>query len=401
LGNYSSSSMTGNHLNNIAVGAFWIGVIWFGYTYAGYPFLLWVMGIFRRVSVASRDDFRPTVSVLIAAHNEAQDIGWKIAETLAWDYPSESLDVWVASDASDDDTEEIVRGIRDPRVKLVKMPKRGGKARALNRLAQLAKGQIILFTDANAHIGPHCLARMVRHFADPRVGCVTGATKPPTEDQRAIGGGTSAFQSFESVIFTLESRLGSVLVCDGAIFSTRCDLFSPLSPDLANDLELPIRIAHSGYWTLYEPEAEVRELDTCSTREEWSRRRRICAQGILGMWNLRRAMLYQRGWQFFSHKVLRYLTLVPLVLVLWSSIMMRRNSFFGVVVALEAIFYGLATFGYISALLQWKTPRLAAVPFYIVFGSLGALVGILDTCRGRRFDVWEAAALSRGPQGTS
>ena len=383
-------------MNNLAIVAFWTGVIWVAYSYAGYPFLLWLIGVFRRVSVASRDHYQPTVSVLIAARNEEQDIGWKVAETLAWDYPSECLEVLVASDASDDATDEIVRGIEDPRVKLVRMPKRSGKARALNHLAQLAKGQILFFTDANAHIGKQCLSRMVRHFADPRVGCVTGTTRSLTKDQRVIGGGTSVFQSFESIIFTLESRLGSVLICDGAIFCTRCELFSSLSPDLANDLELPIRSAYAGYWTLYEPDAEVREFDTTSASEEWSRRRRICAQGALGMWCLREALLSKRGWQFFSHKVLRYLTLVPLVLVLFSSIIMRRNPFFALVLAVEAVFYATAMYGLVFALLRWKTPRIVAAPFYIVFGSIGAMVGILDACRGRRFDVWETATLSAG-----
>ena len=98
----------------------------------------------------------------------------------------------MASDASDDSTDEIVKSMSDPRVTLVRMEKRGGKVRALNRMAQLARGEILFFTDANAHIGAQALRLMVRHFADGRVGCVTGDSRPIKErDRPAVSSGAS------------------------------------------------------------------------------------------------------------------------------------------------------------------------------------------------------------------
>ncbi len=386
-------------MNDLALVAFCTGVLWIGYTFAGYPLLLWLIGFVSRVCPERRDGFLPSVSVLISARNEEHDIGWKVAETLAWDYPPERLEVLVASDASEDRTEEIVLAIQDPRVKLVRMEKRGGKGRALNRLAELARGELLFFTDANAHIAPHILRRMVSHFADPRVGCVTGETRPLAEGEQAIGSGASAFLSFESVLYRLESRLGSVLACDGAIFCIRRRFYAPVSPELANDLELPLRIRHAGFWVLHEPEAIVREVDTSSPREEFARRRRICAQGMLAMWRLRATLRGRRGWQFFSHKLLRYLTLVPLLLVLFSAVVLRGQPLFAAMLMLQAAFYCAALYGFVSTFLQWKSGRLIAAPFYIVLGSIGAVAGILDACRGRRFDVWATPVLSRGRQG--
>jgi cellulose synthase/poly-beta-1,6-N-acetylglucosamine synthase-like glycosyltransferase len=166
---------------------FWIGVAWLGYVYVGYPVILALLALARRVRPAARNDFLPGVSVLIAARNEEKDIGWKVTETLQWDYPPEQLEILVASDASDDHTDEIVRMIKDPRVTLIRMEKRGGKGRALNQLVQHARADLLFFTDANAHIAPNCLRQMVRHFGDPRVGCVTGSTSTVREaDNRAI-----------------------------------------------------------------------------------------------------------------------------------------------------------------------------------------------------------------------
>src|SRR6516225_8440165 len=113
---------------------FWIGVGWLVYVYVGYPLILAVLArIGRRIHPVIKDDYLPSVSVLVSARNEEKDIGWKVAETLAWDYPRDRLEVLVASDASDDRTDEILQGIKDPRLKLVRMEKRSGKGVALNR----------------------------------------------------------------------------------------------------------------------------------------------------------------------------------------------------------------------------------------------------------------------------
>ena len=196
-----------------------------------------------------------TVSVLISARNEEKDIGWKVRETLEWDYPPDRLDIWVASDASDDRTDEILDNLRDPRVHFVRMEQRGGKSRALNRLAQLAQGSLFFFSDANSHIDRACLRRVVRHFADARVGCVTGNSNTSlAKDPHSSG--TEVYWGHESLIRHLENQFGSVLVCDGAIFCVRGALYQPCIPELANDLDLPLRIAHAGYWILHEPRAK-------------------------------------------------------------------------------------------------------------------------------------------------
>src|SRR6516164_3161604 len=136
---------------------FWIGVLWIGYVYVAYPLILALLGKIQRVHPIIKDDFLPTVSVLISARNEEKDIGWKVTETLEWDYPRDRLEVLVASDASEDRTDEILLGIEDSRLKPVRMEHRGGKCVALNHLAQLAQGELLFFTDANAHIPARCL----------------------------------------------------------------------------------------------------------------------------------------------------------------------------------------------------------------------------------------------------
>jgi cellulose synthase/poly-beta-1,6-N-acetylglucosamine synthase-like glycosyltransferase len=376
---------------------FWIGVVWISYVYVGYPLVLAVLArVGRRIHPAIKDDFLPSVSVLISARNEEKDIGWKVTETLGWDYPMDRLELLVASDASEDRTDEVLQGVRDPRLKLVRMEHRSGKGVVLNRLAQLAQGELLFFTDANAHIPAHSLKRMARHFADGRVGCVTGDTHGVRDVKGVVGSGAKVYGGYESVIKRLESELGSVLVCDGAIFCIRRSLYTPLCPELANDLELPMRIGRAGYWVRHEPGAVVFEKDTSSAWESFKQRRRISSQGMLAMWRLRNTLVGLRGWQFISRKFLRWLSLVPLLVVLLTSISLAGRPFFLALLPVQVAFYLAALFGLVLILRGHDTSEVVSTPFYVVLGSLSTLVGVIDACAGKRFAVWEIPTLSRG-----
>ncbi len=378
---------------------FFVGAFWLVYVYGGYPALLALLAFKKRVQPVINEREMPRVSVLIAARNEEQDIGWKIAETLAWDYPQQKLKVLIASDASEDSTDKIIRESSDERVRLVRMERRGGKARALNRLAEISESSILFFTDANAHIAPHVLRLMVRRFADPRVGCVTGDSRSIQEkDRRAVSKGASVYWGYESILKRLESAIGSVLVCDGAIFCMRAQLFQRLSADLANDLEIPMLVGAAGYWVIHEPDALVFERDTTSPLEEFKRRRRMCGQGMLAAFRLTAAFRGLRGWQFVSHKLLRWLSLIPMLMILVSSAALAEGSgFFMSVMALEVLFLGLAALGLVMTAAGRSVSGPLAVPFYVVLGVIGAFVGIAESLFGRRFDIWDIPKLSRGP----
>lgn len=375
---------------------FWISAAWLFYVFAGYPLALWAIGWFRRSRYASRRDFAPTVSVLISARNEEKDIAWKIKETLGWDYPAGELEVLVASDASEDRTDDILASISDPRLRLVRNTQRAGKNNSLNRLAALARGQLFFFTDANSHIPADCLRQMVRHFADARVGCVTGCEREEDINRSGMSAGGGSYLGYESLINSLESALGSVLICDGSVFCIRRELFTPLQPDLANDLELPVRIGSQGYAVLYEPAAYSTEKNTSSPQEEFRRRRRICGQGILAAWRLRNRIRGLRAWQFASRKLLRWFALVPMAAALLASAVLPRQLLFGGLLILQLAFYFAAIAGWYLVTRTNFQSRLVALPFYFMLINLGAVAGFLDACRGRRFSVWEIPSLSRG-----
>ncbi|HKV29062.1 MAG TPA: glycosyltransferase [Candidatus Acidoferrales bacterium] len=377
---------------------FWTSVAWLAYVYTGYPFCLWLLGFWRKFELKMHDDYRPKVSVLISARNEEKDIAWKVSETLGWNYPPDRLELIIASDASDDRTDEILSSYKDSRLRYVRMENRVGKNEALNRLSRLAKGELLLFSDANSHIGKDCLASMVRYFSDARVGCVTGTEHTqPEEQESAVGSGTRAYLDYELTVTGLESRIGSVIVCDGALFAIRASLFHELQPDLANDLELPFWIGRESHALLCDPTARALEKAMRSPREEFNRKRRICGQGVLGFWRLRRCLRGIRAWQFLSRKVLRWLTLVPMAGILLSTAVLWRHPFFALLLLAQMVFYALALIGWrLSS--KGTSSSILTMPFYFLLVNLAAVIGVFQACTGRRFAVWEVAVLSRGQE---
>ncbi|HZQ53527.1 MAG TPA: glycosyltransferase [Bryobacteraceae bacterium] len=377
-----------------AVWLFWLSVAWVGYVWIGYPLILAVLTRIRSFRPQPADGYYPAVSVLIAARNEAKDIGWKLAQTLAWDYPADRFEVLVGSDASTDGTDEIIRAVGDARVRFVRNQERAGKTATLNLLARLAQGEVLFFTDANTHIEPECLKAMVRHFADPRIGCVTGMERNVAGPEvSTMTAGSNAYLDYECTINTLESKLGSVLVCDGSVYCLRRSLFTELDRDLANDLEHPLRAGSAGSAIVYEPRARSYELCTSLETEEFRRRRRIAAQGALAMWRLRHELRGLRLWQFLSRKFLRWLTVLPLGIALAANALLRHEQFFAVILSLQIAFYGLALLG---ARRQFGLTGLLRLPFVFLLANVAVFMGVLDACRRKTFATWNIAELSRG-----
>lgn len=378
---------------------FGLCMLWLAYVYLGYPILLWFAGLWRKFDPQTTLDYSPRVSLLISARNEEKDIEWKVLETLAWNYPADQLELIIASDASEDRTDEILRSIRDPRLKYIRMENRVGKNEVLNRISKIATGDVLLFSDANSHIGKDCLRSMVRYFADARVGCVTGTEHTQSEEKElAVGSGTRAYLNYEFAVTRMESHLGSIIVCDGSLFAIRRSLFHSLEPDLANDLELPFWIGKQGYALLCDPAAWALEKAMRSPQEEFNRKRRICGQGVLGFWRLRRCLAGFRAWQFISRKVMRWLSLLPMAGILLSSAMLWRYPFFAVLLGLQFVFYLLALSGWMFSLKERQGGAIFTMPFYFLLVNIAAMVGVIQACAGRRFAVWDVAVLSRGRQ---
>ena len=292
------------------------------YPYVVYPLLVVVLGKLLGRRIAGSDDYLPRVTVLTAAFNEARHIAATVRNKLEQDYPAHLLEVIVVSDESTDGTDEIVTRIAqaDGRVRLIRQVPRQGKTAGLNLAMAQARGEIIVFSDANSIYRVDTVRRLVRNFADGRVGYVTGRMLYVNPDGSLVGDGCSAFMRYENRLRAAETRLGSLVGVDGGVDAVRRALYQPMRADQLPDFVLPLSVVQQGYRAVFEPEAIVTEDTLTTESSEYRMRVRVALRALWALWD-KRGLLNPFfnpifAWQLWSHKVLRYLSFLPLLAAL-------------------------------------------------------------------------------------
>jgi cellulose synthase/poly-beta-1,6-N-acetylglucosamine synthase-like glycosyltransferase len=376
---------------NVATILVWGGLALLFYAYAGYPLLLLLIGLIRRQPQAKLG-YLPTISILIAAYNEEASIEKKVRQTLELDYPADKLEIIVLSDGSTDRTDEIVRAITDPRVRLFRAPQRKGKTNVQNLGVEIARGEILIFSDATTVYDPMALQYLACNFADPHVGAVSGRFhyfdqkgKSPT------GVGTVAFWSYETQIKLMQSRISTISGCSGCIYAVRRSAYTPLRPEVISDLVQPLWAIQKGYRVVFEDRALGREETTRSSGEEFSMRVRVVTRGMRGILSVP-ALLnpFQYGWvsfQLISHKVLRWLVPVFMLMVLAGSGALWHQPFYRALFALQCAFYAFVLLTLVVPLHRiWKP---LGIPLYFCTINAAAICSVLEVARGRKYIVWE------------
>ena len=299
---------------------FWVclgSIVW---THAGYPLFMAAVARLRPQPV-TKDDILPTVSFLIPAYNEQAVIEAKLENTLALDYPRELLEILVTSDASSDATHEIVSRFADRGVGLLVCP-RAGKMPALDRAVGETSGEIVCMGDANVMWDADSVRRMVRPYADPAVGMVTGRVEliNPNNGTNQEG----LYWRYEMWLRANESAVHSETASNGAIHSIRRTLYRNLRPADDHDISFPYHVVQDGFRAVYEPEAHAVENMTTDIEDEFGRKSRFlehCWLAIFkgSMWKLWRfPPLYAVA--IVSHRFLRYLTGLLHVILLAVSV---------------------------------------------------------------------------------
>ena len=248
-------------MDQIAVVVLVVSLVWLAYTYFGYPLLLKLVARPRAAADREREAV-PRVTVVTAAYDEVDVIGATIANKLDSDYPADRLDVMVVSDGSTDGTDDVVRGFEPThpgRVRLIRQEPRQGKTSGLNLAVPEARGEIVVFADANSIYEPDAIRHLVAAFDDPHVGYVTGKMIYVDEDGSVTGDGCTAYMRYENALRALETRVGSVVGVDGGIDAVRRELYRPMRADQLPDFVLPLSVVEQGYRVAYEPRAVLRE----------------------------------------------------------------------------------------------------------------------------------------------
>src|SRR5215510_8821712 len=303
---------------NVIETLFWFSFAFVFYVYLGYPavLLLW-----RRIASwpVKKQYGEPTVTLVIAAHDERQTIEAKLRNCLALNYPKRKLQIIVSLDGPTDGSEFAVWKYVSQGIEMVHSRDHAGKAAALNRALRRATGDIVVFADVRQTLSPNAIRELTASFADETVGAVSGELLLMDESQQEATTEVGLYWRYEKALRSMESEIHSIAGATGAIYAIRRELYEELPEDaILDDVLTPLRIVLRGKRTVFEPEAKAYDCVACCPLAEYRRKVRTLCGNYQLLVSLPQAVLPWRNpifIQFISHKLGRLV--VPWALLSW------------------------------------------------------------------------------------
>ncbi len=372
-------------------------ILWFSvtvilYTLLIYPLISLLIGAVRPMRIQKRD-VTPTITLIIAAYNEQKTIREKLEQSLQLDYPADKLQIVVADDGSTDRTAEIASSFSNRGVELHQSRGRQGKTAAINgAIAEVAQGEILVFTDATSSLNSTALRALASNFADPTVGCVSGRVMYRyTLDVTSKG--FEAYQRFTVAVRRAEGSFGSLTSVSGAIHAMRASLFEPSPASFTQDLSHAIHTVSKGYRVVYEYDAIAEEESRNLLTDELESRIRISMREngmlkfiTLSLWDAKRYYFFL---QFISHKIMRWWLWAFLLLSLISNILLiPASQTYANMAVVQSCIYTIAC---LCAALERDSARLpgASTLAFFVTVNIGMLIGAFRAYSGGSVNVWE------------
>lgn len=364
---------------------FWISLFIIFYTYVGYGIVLYILVKIKRIFVKSAlpadGSFTPSLTLVVAAFNEESVIEEKIKNTLSLHYPEELFKIIFITDGSTDATASIIA--KYPRIALLHKDVRAGKIAAVHRAMQYVETEIVVFTDANTFLNKDALLKIAKHYADPKVGAVSGEKRVQIEDASDATAGEGFYWKYESKLKKWDYELYSVVGAAGELFSVRTKLYEAVEPDtLLDDFMISMKIAMKGYKIAYDPDAYAVEASSENLKEEYKRKVRIAAGGIQS--TVRTSKLFNPffmpllGFQYVSHRVLRW-TITPLLMifVFFLNLYFIKQTnilLYQLIMLAQVFFYLLAVLGWLLETRQVRI-KILFIPYYFCFMNYCMLAG--------------------------
>ena len=366
---------------------FWTGTFITFYSYLLYPLLLLLLQ--RRTAARATGGAQPAITVIITARNEGRRIAEKLENTLALEYPRELLEIVVASDASTDATDEIVTRFADRRVRLVRAQENKGKENAQWLAIQTATTPLLVFTDTATRLQPDALRILADDFNDPQVGAVSSEDELTSPNGEVRGEG--AYVRYEMALRRLESNAAGLVGLSGSCFAVRTSVCARWRTDTPSDITTALLCAQAGLRAISESRVKGSYQDLKDESKEFGRKKRTIIRGMTAVWELRESLNPVRygvfALQVWSHKILRWLVPVGMVLALATSAVLARDS------ALYRLLFLVQVAGYAAAVLaQLSLGARKLMPLrialYFTVANLATAAAMWDFLRGVRIVTW-------------
>jgi biofilm PGA synthesis N-glycosyltransferase PgaC len=365
---------------------FWLCLALTAYAYFGYAIWLWLIVRLHKGPILRQPHASPTVSIIIAARNEEANLPAKLDNLGHLNYPQDRLQVVIASDGSIDRTADILRE-QATHILPVILEESNGKAYALNEAVKNATGEILVFLDVRQFVEPDAVSELVSCFVDSTVGAVSGELLLETSSRAPSSDALGIYWKIEKTVRKLESASGSVVGVTGAIYAIRRELYTEIPPGtILDDVFVPMHVVRKGKRVIFQPSAIARDRLSAEKGKEFSRKVRTLTGNYqllrLAPWLLSPAnpLLFR----FISHKLLRLLVPLLLILMLATSAMARGPGF-RAIFWLQVLFYALAAFGTLSPSTRKFKPVAIANTFVML--NAAAMLAFYNFIAGRN-RVW-------------
>ena len=378
---------------------FWMSTFMIFYAYLGYLLCLFVISLFKKTNTLSTsktinpDSIFPRVSFIITAYNEEDRIKEKIEGSLLQDYPKDRLEIIVASDCSNDMTDEIVLSY-EGKVKLVRAPERKGKENAQKYAVEAATGEIFVFSDVATILKPDGISNIVKNFNDPSIGCVSSEDRFIDADGTISGEG--AYVKYEMFLRKFESRVNTLVGLSGSFFAARREVCKNWSNELQSDFNTLLNSIRLGLRGISDSQSIGYYKNIADGKKEYNRKVRTVLRGIsvmmknLSLLNPFKYGLF--GWQLFSHKICRWLVPYFLIFLFISNLFIMFSSiFYFFTFVLQVTFYILAYKYHRHSKAKHQDPsgNLIKIPYFFVTVNLSILVAWWKYIKGERATFWE------------
>ncbi|HCX98681.1 MAG TPA: glycosyl transferase family 2 [Bacteroidales bacterium] len=377
---------------------FWVSVAVMFHSYVLYPFLLWILMRITKKTVFEEytsNDELPFISILIAAHNEETVIAKKIESINNTSYPLNKIEIIIGSDCSTDSTNSIVKSFEanQSNLKLVEFYERQGKIGVVNKLVDIARGEIIISTDANVFFEVETIFELVKRMKDSSIGLVDSRMVNTGLNQSGISIQESTYITHEVLVKYREGMLwGTMIGPFGGCFAIHKELFvKPPENFLVDDFYINMKVLEQGKKCLNSLEARVYEDVSNELSEEFRRKVRI-AQGNFQNLKTFRKMLWPPtkplAFAFMSHKVIRWIGPLFIIFAIISVLFLQSILFYRIVALAIGV---IILIPFVDFLLKKLRVNLVLLRFVTHFFSMNIalLVGLIKYLKGVNSNVWQ------------
>ena len=377
---------------------FWFAIILLSHAYLIYPFSLRIFKLFKSKPFAADQDYSPSISILISAYNEEKVLAERIENIKNQDYDFTKLELIIGSDCSYDKTNDILKQKASQYnwLKIKLFNKRRGKANVLNDLVQMAKGEFLVFTDANTIFDKNTLVNLISKFTDQKVGGICGKLilENPS-DNFDKSNREKLYWIYETQIKKLEGYLGILVAANGGIYAIRKNLFCKFPPDhaITDDLYQTLSVLDQGYKFVYAVEAIAKEEVAEKLTLEFQRKRRFAGtnfQTLKQFPNLLLGKKFLVSYALWSHKILRWLVPMIAIFLFASNLaLINYHKLYFITFIMQSAFYFSVLLGFIFNKLKINV-GLFSISYYYFITNLALFLGFLNFLFGKHSYTWNS-----------